>query len=436
MFKKREFATPRELFVFFLPALLLTLLGFFAAYQFVEPSPPRSITIATGEKGGAYFKYGNIYKELLQKNQVELKILTTAGSYENLKLLEKKTGGVDVAFLQGGIGKLSDSKNILSIGSIYFEPLMVFHGPRIKPALIMDMKGYRIAVGKENSGTRILATNLLKLNGIDENNTRFISQGFKISSNMLLKGEVDIAFFVSSPQLSNIAQLLKEESISIMGFDRAEAYKFRYNYLNVVTIPQGVVDFAANIPDHEMKLLAPAAQLAIRSDLHPALIDLLLQTARTVHMKGGGANKEGEFPSPKYLDFKLSEDANRFYSSRTPFLQRHFPFWVATFLSRMKVMLLPLLAIIYPLFKLMPWIYRWRMRARIYRWYADLDAVGSQIDGEHFPKGQENIIAKLDELDKKVSNINVPQPYAEGLFQLRMHIDMFRKRLIKTEGKK
>jgi TRAP transporter TAXI family solute receptor len=436
MFKKREFATPRELFVFFLPALLLTLLGFFAAYQFVEPSPPRSITIATGEKGGAYFKYGNIYKELLQKNQVELKILTTAGSYENLQLLEKKTGGVDVAFLQGGIGKLSDSTNILSIGSLYYEPLMVFHGPRIKPALIMDMKGYRIAVGKENSGTRILATNLLKLNGIDENNTRFISQGFKISSNMLLKGEVDVAFFVSSPQLSNIAQLLEEESISIMGFDRAEAYKFRYNYLNVVTIPQGVVDFAANIPDHEMKLLAPAAQLAIRSDLHPALIDLLLQTARTVHMKGGGTNKEGEFPSPKYLDFKLSEDADRFYSSRTPFLQRHFPFWVATFLSRMKVMLLPLLAIIYPLFKLMPWIYRWRMRARIYRWYADLDAVGSQIDGEHFPKGQENIIAKLDELDKKVSNINVPQPYAEGLFQLRMHIDMFRKRLIKTEEKK
>ena len=278
---------------------------------------------------------------------------------------------------------------------------MIFCGPGIRPARITDMKGLRIAVGKEKSGTKILSTRLLELNGINETNTQYISQGSKISADMLLKNKIDVAFFVSSPWASNIAELLKEKSISLMGLDRADAYKFWYNYLNIITIPQGIIDFEANIPDREIKILAPAAQLVVRADLHPALIDLLLQAAKTVHAKGRGVNKEGEFPSPKYLDFELSEEAESFYSSCTPFLQRYFPFWVATFLSRMKVMVLPLLAIMYPLFRLMPWIYRWRICARIYRWYADLAVLGTKAHGKHSQKKHGDYIRVLKSIVKK-----------------------------------
>jgi len=431
---QKRYADRKELFLFFLPAFLLTLLGFFAAYQFVGPSPPRTISIATGEANGAYFQYGNMYKKLLKENGVELIIRTTAGSFENLQLLGTEDSSVDVAFLQGGIGQLSDSKNIISIGSIYYEPLLVFYGPGIKPVHIKDMKGLRIAVGKEKSGTRILSINLLGLNGINEKNTRFISFGSRVSADMLLNNEVDVAFFVSAANASHIVDLFKEKSLSLMGFGRAKAYNFKFNYLNVITIPQGVIDFEADIPDREIKVLAPAAQLAVRENLHPALIDLLLQAAKTVHMKGGGVNKEGEFPSPKYLDFKLSEEARRFYSSRTPFFQRYFPFWVATFLSRMKIMLLPLLAIMYPLFKLMPWIYRWRMRSRIYRWYSNIDGMGSKMHMKHSPEEHRDYMNKLDELEKKLADIHVPKPYAESLFHLRMHIEMIRKKLTETQN--
>ncbi len=151
------------MFIFFLPAILITLVGFFAAYQFVEPSPPRTITIATGEAGGAYFEYGNLYKPLLKKNGIELKIRTTAGSLENLHLLEDKDSGIDIAFIQGGIGKLSTSKDIISIGSLYYEPLMIFCGPGITPARITEMKGLRIAIGKEKSGTKILSTHFARV---------------------------------------------------------------------------------------------------------------------------------------------------------------------------------------------------------------------------------------------------------------------------------
>jgi len=280
------------------------------------------------------------------------------------------------------------------------------------------------------SGTKILSTQLLELNGITEKNTQLISQGPEISADMFLNNEVDVAFFVSTHRAPYIIKLLSSESVSLFEFDRAEAYKIRYQFLNVVTLPQGVIDFEADIPSRDIKLLAPTAQLTARADLHPALIDLLLQAARAGHMAGGGLEKKGEFPSPLYLDFKLSEEAERFYTSRPPFFQRYFPFWVATFLSRMKIMVLPFIILMLPLTKVVPWIYRWRVRARIYRWYSDLEEVGSEISKKHSLKEYDDYLIKLDQLEENVSNIHVPGPYAEGLFHLRMHIEMFRKKLM------
>ncbi|MBW1754403.1 MAG: C4-dicarboxylate ABC transporter substrate-binding protein, partial [Deltaproteobacteria bacterium] len=200
-------------------------------------------------------------------------------------------------------------------------------------------------------------------------------------------------------------------------------------------LPEGVLDFEANIPDRDIKLVAPTTQLVARSDLHPALIDILLQAAKEVHSKGGGFEKKGEFPSPQYIDFKLSAEAERFYKSGPPFLQRYFPFWVANFLERMKIMLLPMLALLYPLFKTMPLIYRWRVRSRIYRWYSELDAVDPDTSKGDSAFHLDEYMAELDRIEQSVSNISVPHAYAEGLFHLRMHIEMLRNRLIKMSSK-
>ena len=429
MLKKRHYPQ-KEILIYLFLTVLITLIGFIAAYQFVGPSPPRSISMATGSPGGAYFQYGQHYKKFLKESRVELKLRITSGSLQNLRLLEKNTGGVDVAFIQGGTGKLSNSSDIISLGSLYYEPLWVFCGPETKPNHIADMKGLRIAVGDELSGTKILSTQLLELNGITQKNTQLISKGPQISVDMFLNNDVDVAFFVATHRAPYITKLLSQESVSLFEFDRAEAYKIRYPFLNIITLPEGVIDFEADIPARDIKLLAPTAQLAARADLHPALIDLLLQAARAGHMAGGGLEKRGEFPSSRYLDFELSEEAERFYTSRPPFFQRYFPFWVATFLSRMKIMALPLIVLLLPLVKVVPWIYRWRVRARIYRWYSDLEEVGSEIHKTHSLKEYDDFIVKLDQLEKNVSNIHVPKPYAEGLFHLRMHIEMFRKKLM------
>ena len=416
------------------PATLLTLIVFFVSYQFVEPAPPRHISISAGARDSVYFTYAKAYSEILDRNGIELEITTTAGSVENLKLLEAESGGVDVAFIQGGIGALAQSDDILSLGSLYYEPLWTFHQAGIKLKRLTDLKGLRVAVGKEGSGTKILAMKMLSLNGITADNTRILSYGHQKAADMLLSGKIDVAVFVSSHRAPYFHDLFHSRSIALMGIERAEAYALRYHYLYVHKMPEGVIDFEANLPARDIKLLAPTTQLAARSDLHPALIAILLQTAKKIHGKGGGLEKKGEFPSPHYIDFKLSEEAERFYVSGPTFLQRYFPFWVGNFLARMKIMLLPLLALLYPLFKIMPSIYRWRMRSRIYRWYSELDTVDPDTYNDDIAAHLDEYMAELDRIEKNVSNISVPRAYAEELFHLRLHIEMLRNKLIKISN--
>jgi hypothetical protein len=276
---------------------------------------------------------------------------------------------------------------------------------------------------------------LLGLNGIDAKNTRLLSYNSQHSAERLLNGEIDIAFFVTTHRSSYLRRLLKSKSIKLMGLEQAEAYAFRYHYLHVLKLPEGVIDFEANIPFRDFTLVAPTTQLVARSDLHPALIELFLQTAEEVHESGGGFERRGEFPAPKYLDFELSQEAKRFYKSGTPFLQRYLPFWMANFLNRMKIMLLPLVALLYPLFKLMPPIYRWRMRSRIYRWYSELETVDSEMYKEDLTENLDEYLLMLDNLEEKVSNISVPPAYSEELYALRLHMDMLRNKLYRAREK-
>ena len=434
--KKKEKMDTKEKLKIFGPAMVIVIVGFLVAYQFVAPAPPRKIIIGTGSPKGAYFAFGKKYSELFEKEGISLEVKITAGSVENLKLLEADSGGVDIAFIQGGMGTLAKTENLVSLGSLYFEPLWIFHQKDLTLNRLSDLKGLRIAVGAEGSGTKVLAMQLLELNGINAKNTQLLLYDSQQAVEGLLNGEIDVAFFVTTHRSSYLRPLLKSKSITLMGLQRAEAYALRYHYLHVLKLPEGVIDFQDNIPSRDLTLVAPSTQLVARSDLHPALIELFLQTAEIVHEPGGGFERRGEFPAPKYLDFELSPEAKRFYRSGTPFLKRYLPFWVANFLNRMKIMLLPLVALLYPLFKLMPPIYRWRMRSRIYRWYSELEAVDSKMNKEDLTDSLDEYLLMLDNLEEKVSNISVPLAFSRELYSLRVHIDMLRNKIYKLRERK
>lgn len=429
MITKKRKSEPTDRVKIFGPSILLTIFGFILAYQFVDPAPPKRVRIGTGSREGTYYAYGNTYREILAENGISLEVKSTAGSAENLKLIEAESNGVDIAFVQGGMAPMAKTKELVSLGSLYFEPLWIFHQTDFAFRRLSDLKGLRLAVGAEGSGTKILAMKLLGLNGITSKNTQILSYGGQQASDKLLNGELDVAFFVTTYRSAYVKKLLTSRSVKLMGLDRAEAYALRYHYLYVLKLPEGVFDLDANIPSRDLTLVAPATQLVARSDLHPALIDLILQAAEKIHGAGGGFEKEGEFPSKKYLDFELSEEAKRFYKSGPPFLQRYLPFWVANFLERMKVMLLPLVVLLFPLFKLMPSIYRWRVRAKIYRWYSKLETIDFETQKKTVTAQFDEYISELERLEETVSKISVPLAFAEELYHLRLHIDMLRNRL-------
>lgn len=408
------------------PAILIALAGLLVAWQFVNPAPPREITIATGHPDGAYHLFATRYAERLAELGIALHVRATAGSLENVALLRE--GAVDLAFVQGGTGGEDDADTLVSLGSLYYEPLWVFYRGAATDRLNV-LAGRRIAIGEPGSGTRSVALTLLTDNFIDTDSADVLPLAGQAAADALLDGTIDAAFLVAAPEAPVVQRLLHGTGIRLLSFARAAAYAQTHHYLSAVTLPEGIVDLQANIPDRDTALLAPTANLAARADFHPALTGLLLQIAGDVHRAGSLFSRPGEFPNEHHLEFPLDKAAARYYRHGPPLLQRYLPFWTAELIDRMKVMLVPLLTLLVPLAKVMPPVYRWQVRKKIYRWYRQLREMDiddlSQTDRER----RAELLRRLQTIEDEVRKVTVPLSYADELYNLRLHIDMVRRRL-------
>jgi TRAP transporter TAXI family solute receptor len=409
-------------------ATVLVVVGFFVAYQFVDPAPPREIVLATGEVGGAYQAFGTQYADLLGRDGISVKLKTTAGSVENLELLAADSD-VHLAFVQSGLAENHAAPTVMALGSLYFEPLLLFVRDELQIEHLVDLNGARVTVGAEGSGTRAVAMSLLAANGVEASNTQLLDLPIADAVAALATAAVDAAFVIASPESDVIQQMINLPGIHLYNFDRGDAYARLYPYLSPVSLPEGVMDLVENLPANDVTTIAPTAMLAARSDLHPALVDLLLAAALEIHGSSSLLSNPGQFPTAQYADLPISEEATRVYKYGPPFLQRVLPFWAATLIDRLKIMLLPLLALVIPLAKLVPPLYRWRIRSRFLRLYDEVEG----LDPEHDDNlGDTNVAEKLRELDRidhAVSQISVPRTYAGDLYKLRRDIDLVRRRL-------
>ena len=424
--------TRSDLIRTFAPSALLTLVGFLLAYQFVDPAPPRQLTLAAGDEEGAYYLFADRYRELLKREGVALVVRATAGSVENLRLLTRSDYPLEAAFVQGGSHQDDRDHGLLSLGSLYYEPLWVFHRGPEPLGRIPDLQGQRMAIGMEGSGTQQLVRQVLSVNGLDEASASLLPVGGEMAVQQLLSGDLDAVFLVAAAKSPLVRRLLSAPDIQLMSFERAAAYTRNLRFLSSVVLPEGAIDLERNIPSRDTRLLAATANLVIREDMHPALIDLLLQAAQEIHGEGGWFEKSGEFPAPEHLEFPLSSDARRYYKYGPPLLQRFLPFWAASFVDRMKVMLLPLVALLIPLLKIMPPIYRWRMRSRVFRWYRELQAIDLGLF-HNIQTPREHYTAELDRIEQEVAKVDIPLSFADELFNLRLHIELIRRRLQVTE---
>lgn len=417
----------------YLPITILVIAGFLFTWQFVDPAPPKQITIATGMEGGSYAHYGERYKEILARKGITVTVRHTGGAKENIRLLNDPKSGVSIALVQGGIGDPFGAPDLRSVGSVFYEPLWVItRGQAEPPRSLQVLKGKRIAIGGGGSGTRVLAKALLTDNEIDDENSTFLDLGGKQATDALAQGRIDAAFFVSAELSRQLLELAKKPGMHLLDFARADAYARRYHYLSKIRLPKGVLDLANDFPPTNMTLVAPTGALVAHADIHPALIDLFLEAAVEVHRSGNLTTPFGMFPSAKFLDFPLSSDAERYLKSGPTFLRRVLPFWAAVLVERLIIMLVPLITLMIPLFKIAPPAYRWGIRRKIYRWYKELKEIEEDWRAAGATGDSADFVARLDDIQDQVSHVNIPLSYAEDLYHLRLHI-VFVRQLVTGE---
>jgi TRAP transporter TAXI family solute receptor len=409
--------------------VLLIAAVLWAAVAAMRPMPPHTVVMATGPEGSAYWEVGKRYRQIFARSGIDLRLVPTAGAIENLSLLGNSRSGVSVGFIQSGTISDKDRSDLESLGTVFYEPLWFFIRSEFRGRRMDALRGRKISIGPEGSGTRELALELLGRNGIDQNYAQLLPLAPQQAGEKLLKGEIDAALMLASWASPMVRQLLSDKNVEPAGFPRADAYVALYPFLTKLTVPAGVGDLAKNRPPTDVTLFATKASLAVRGDLHPAIQYLLLEAAQEIHSRPGMFQKAGQFPAPESIDLPLSDQARQFYRSGRPFLQRHLPFWLAVLIDRLLILFIPLVGVIYPLMKLFPALYGWTMQRHIFHLYGDLRLLEQELESSKEGESINDLTERLDRLEEKANHLRVPVFVANLRYILWMHITLVRQRL-------
>lgn len=432
--QERTRARTRAVRIAFGVAGAVALVGLIWVVSVVNPIPPRTVTMTTGSAGGAYHELGKRYREILSRSGVELRLLASEGGIENLRRLSDPRSGVSVGFVQGGTAGESERKNLVSLGTISYEPLWFFCRGGNPGRNLERLRGKRISVGPEGSGTRDLAIALLAQKGIDREVARLLPLSLHDAGEQLLGGKIDAALMVASWESPVVRRLLSSKAVELVSFPRADAYTALFPYLNKVTVPAGVGDLARDRPPADAVLLAPKASLVVRQELHPAIQYLLLDAATQIHSAAGIFQKAGQFPAAESVDLPLSDVAQQFHKTGRPFLLRYLPFWIAIFLSGLILLLIPVVGLFYPIFRVAPALYGWEMRRRIFRLYGELKFLEGDLERRDSAEDTGDLLEQLERLERRANHLRVPLTFTNLLYNLRRDIQLVRDRLAARRG--
>lgn len=416
----------RDLLVSVAPTILVVAAACALAYWIIDPTPPRTVKLSTGQENSAYENIGKRYAQAMAKHGIKVLLQPSQGSQENLQRLNK--GDTDIAFVQSGSTNEAEAerRGLVSLGSLFTEPLWLFMREKKAVTSLTRLKGMKINLGPEGSGAPRLFRQVLQVNGVMPGDFTASALENTPATVELLEGRIDALVFAAAPDDPLIQMLLMTPGIKLFDFTQAEAYTRRLPFLTHVTLPRGIVDLGRDLPARDYQLIAPTATLVAREDLHPALVDLFVQAASNIHSGAGWFQQQGQFPSPRYTEIPVAREAAKFYKDGPPFLQRYMAFWLANLFDRLWVVVLAAGALILPLSKVVPPLYVWRIRSRVYRWYGQLRAVEQDVD-EGRPR--EELLRRLDQIEERVNRLTVPLSFADEFYGLRNHIEFVRQKL-------
>jgi TRAP-type uncharacterized transport system substrate-binding protein len=420
-----------------IPPVLVCLALIWAGVHFVRSAPPHTLTISSGPEGSSFEAIAERYSRILARNGIQLKVVNSVGSLDNLNRMADPKSHVDIALVQSGVASNTDTDDLESLGGMFYQPLLIFYRSPKPLQRLSELSGQRIAIGPEGSGTRYLALALLKANEIEPNGlTTLSSQEGEAARTALLRKQVDAIFLTGdSASTATIREMLHADGVRLFDFPQADGYVRRFAYLSKLTLPAGAFDLGENLPPADISLLAPTVELVAHSNLHPALCDLLIEAATQVHGRASLLQSAGQFPNPSVHGFPLSSEAARYYKSGDrSFIYRYLPFWLASLLSRLLIVIVPLLVVIVPSLRYLPLLYRWRIDSRIHHRYGELMELERRTLGTLSEQQRSHLLERLETIEKSVISRKMPGSHAEQVYILREHIDFVRKKLLGDPG--
>ena len=424
----------RDLLLVLLPLLMATVALGWLAVKLIRPAPPGTVVILSGAEDSSFHNTAKRYAKIISTHGVHVKVITTDGSSENLRLLLDKKQAADVALVQTGLTEDEQSPGLNSLGTMYVQPFLIFYRDRNPLDTLTQLRGRRVAIGPEGSGTRWLALKMLEENDMSAADTPLLDLDGDDAIAALLGKKAD-AIFLTGEQVRGrkVRELMREPGIRLMSLRQADGYLRRLRFLSRLEAPEGSFDLALNLPSADTQLVGTPVELIAREGLHPAISDLLIAAAREVHGKPGMYRKAGEFPAPIEHDIALSEEARRYYTSGAPFLYKRLPFWLASLVDRILIVVVPLLIVIVPLSRLIAPLYRWRVRSRIYRWYGSLMKIERDMREDITEVQRDDIDHRLTEIEALVNSLQPPLAFADQVYVLREHIALVRRQFSAIE---
>ncbi len=424
-----KFIEAKYLVLLVIAAALLAVVALWATGLFLGPLPPRVVVMTTGPEGSPNHAFAIRYKKILSREGIDLKLLTSNGAVDNLDRLRDPRCEVSVGFGLEGTTDEDESPDLMSLGTVAYEPLWMFYRgtqPYRRPE---GFKGWRLSIEPPGSGTRKLVLELLTLVGVSRDTVELYAFTPEGAADALLQGKIDAAAMLASWESPIVRRLLASEQVEALSFRRADAAVALRPFLHKLVLPEGVGDMAKNRPPATVVLVAPKTSLVVRNTLHPAIQYLLLEAATQVHSGPGVFRQLGQYPAPESIDLPLSPDARHFFKSGPPFLQRYLPFWMAVWVARSLVFLIPIVAFLYPLLRVTPFLYEWQMRRRIYVLYGELKFLEADFDERPVEQPVDDLIQRLDALQARANARWIPLWYSDRFYMLRQHLQLVWERL-------
>jgi TRAP transporter TAXI family solute receptor len=399
------------------------------ALSYFIPAAPPTVTLATGFKGSSFEAFGRRYQEILARSHVELALRETSGALENLKLLQDPDSGVAAALVTGGISNGKEVPGVLSLGLIDNNPFWIFYMSKEPLERLSQLKGKRIAIGPQGSGTRVAAERILGKAGINSETATLLPYGGSAAVDALKGGRVDVVWYNGGPGASAVHELLQNPQVRLMDFPLTDAFTRSFADISRFDLPQGAISIDPTIPPNDVKLIGTNAKVLIRGDLHPEIVYLLLQAMKKVHAGKEIFQNAGEFPNGGDTEYPVAASASDFYKNGPSFLQRHLPLWLNVYVQRVIAVLLTAMAVGLPLFGYAPRLYRWLVEYRLGSIYRSLRVIEASLQAGIDREDIAALAVELERLDREVNNHRVPMRHSDIFFRVKSDLHLVRTRL-------